>query len=285
MASFSIRNQNSLENIGDIYRQPSRNTTSLEPRDKTFSRSIKQNTSQTLSKDIEESYSRIVYAPRDPSRIISGTPQSHSQSDFNYSHSSGFDNYGQGQGQGQQQVVTAQSNQRQSNLNRMNQSNESNWVQASFNQPSQSHPSYSVDTKGGYNPQNRGKTMEQSQRKSSHLMPSELSRQMEQERLKASRIDSSFQSQHNQSVNWGQAKKPSKVSINNSRNSSKLNTSNSGYFEYNQTKSRYLKPERRSMLEECDQSMIHHLKDFSRYSKDSNLGELNKQLRIQQIVE
>lgn len=39
------------------------------------------------------------------------------------------------------------------------------------------------------------------------------------------------------------------------------------------------------MLEDCDQSMIHHLKDLSRFSRDSNLGELNRQLKIQKIDE
>ena len=31
--------------------------------------------------------------------------------------------------------------------------------------------------------------------------------------------------------------------------------------------------------------MIHHLKDLSRFSRDSHLGELNKQLKIQKIEE
>ena len=31
--------------------------------------------------------------------------------------------------------------------------------------------------------------------------------------------------------------------------------------------------------------MIHHLKDLSRFSRDSHLGELNKQLKIQRIEE
>ena len=78
------------------------------------------------------------------------------------------------------------------------------------------------------------------------------------------------------------SKSKKKASLNDSRNMSRLNSS---HYEHNQTKSRVVKPNRSNFLDDCNESMIHRLKDMSRLSRDSQLGELNKQLAIQQIDE
>ena len=108
-----------------------------------------------------------------------------------------------------------------------------------------------------------------------------MSRKLEEERMKASKLDESRNS------GWGsRSKKTSNFNMSRSKHDhSGLSSSVSGFYDRNHTRSRFMRPERNTMLEECDQSMIHHLKDLSRYSRDSHLGELNKQLKIQKIEE
>lgn len=95
--------------------------------------------------------------------------------------------------------------------------------------------------------------------------------------MRASKMDSSFQSQKNA---WG-VKSSKKSSVRNQ--GSKFSSNTSGIYDRNQTNSRIIRPEKRTTLEDFNESIIHHLKDFSRYSKDSNLGELHRQLEIHKI--
>jgi len=88
--------------------------------------------------------------------------------------------------------------------------------------------------------------------------------------MRASKMESSKVS----NPDWGyQSKKTSNFNLSRSRhNNSRYSSSISGFYDRNQTKSRLIRPEKTRMLEDCDQSMIHHLKDLSRYSRDSHLG-------------
>lgn len=56
------------------------------------------------------------------------------------------------------------------------------------------------------------------------------------------------------------------------------------YYNLNLTESQIMQPSRQKYsLEDCDQSMINHLTQISRFSKQSSIGELKKQLNIQRI--
>ena len=77
-------------------------------------------------------------------------------------------------------------------------------------------------------------------KKSSHLLPSEVSKKMEDERMRASKMESSKVS----NPDWGyQSRKTSNFNLSRSKhNNSRYSSSTSGFYDRNQTKSRLIRP-------------------------------------------
>jgi hypothetical protein len=77
------------------------------------------------------------------------------------------------------------------------------------------------------------------------LAPSDISKKLKEERLKASKLD---ESRHE--IGWGsQSKKNSNLNMSHSRkDDSRFSSSISGIYDRNQTKSRFIRPDRTNIL-------------------------------------